>query len=334
VSRVLGFLILFTCIGGLTPVFGKLAVSEIPWMTLAWVRFGTAGVLLALTQRAMGGRLPLSRATFTPLLGIAALCVPINQLGFLLGLRLANAGHAGVFYALNPVLIFWIGLALGRGVFRWSLCAATLLAFAGAVCVVASSGDLAAGDAKPDLLAGDLLLLLAIVSWALFSLLSKPYVQRHGAVGTLAAVFLLGTLLHTPFMLLDVGQVDWAAITWRGWLGAGFHYPGHQLSQLPAVVRGHQPARHDPGQRGGECQFPDHHRGRLGVPGRDGQPPVLRRRIAGTGRHRPGHARTLAATPNARLTHWRVATECQVIYRPTRGFRAAMFAMADAAARG
>jgi drug/metabolite transporter (DMT)-like permease len=222
VSRVLGFLILFTCIGGLTPVFGKLAVSEIPWMTLAWVRFGTAGVLLALTQRAMGGRLPLSRATITPLLGIAALCVPINQLGFLLGLRLANAGHAGVFYALNPVLIFWIGLALGRGVFRWSLCAATLLAFAGAVCVVASSGDLAAGDAKPDLLAGDLLLLLAIVSWALFSLLSKPYVQRHGAVGTLAAVFLLGTLLHTPFMLLDVGQVDWAAITWRGWLGAGF----------------------------------------------------------------------------------------------------------------
>jgi drug/metabolite transporter (DMT)-like permease len=111
---------------------------------------------------------------------------------------------------------------MGRGVFRWSLCAATLLAFAGAVCVVASSGDLAAGDAKPDLLAGDLLLLLAIVSWALFSLLSKPYVQRHGAVGTLAAVFLLGTLLHTPFMLLDVGQVDWAAITWRGWLDANF----------------------------------------------------------------------------------------------------------------
>jgi drug/metabolite transporter (DMT)-like permease len=111
VSRVLGFLILFTCIGGLTPVFGKLAVSEIPWMTLAWVRFGTAGVLLALTQRAMGGRLPLSRATIAPLLGIAALCVPINQLGFLLGLRLANAGHAGVFCALNPGADFldWAG---------------------------------------------------------------------------------------------------------------------------------------------------------------------------------------------------------------------------------
>lgn len=219
---VWGPVIAFTVIGGLTPVFGKLAVSQWPWMTLAWLRFGVAGLLLCATARMMGKRSVLTRRNLARFLGLAALCVPINQFGFLLGLKLANASHAGVFYALNPVLIFWGALIAGQSRFRVDLLAASLLAFLGAVAVTFSGGAGASPAPPEDMLKGDALLLLAIVSWSAFSVLSRPMVQRYGPIETLSTVFILGAILHTPLAMMDVGQFEPSRITRSGWVGAAY----------------------------------------------------------------------------------------------------------------
>ncbi len=215
------YLLAFTLISGLTPICGRLAVQEVPWMTLAWIRFAVAGGLLYLTARRQGRRLPFRRDTIWPLLGIAALCVPLNQFGYLQGLALANASHGGVFYALSPVLIFWGAVLLRRSRFRWTLCCASLLAFGGAACVTVSSGEVGFST-DPRMLRGDLLLLFAVSTWALYSLLSKPYVERHGAVATLSAVCLLGAALHTPLVLLDLPRYADVVITWRGVVGTAY----------------------------------------------------------------------------------------------------------------
>jgi len=220
--RSILFILAYMIIGGLTPVFGKMAVDEIPWRVLAWARFGTAGVLLLATARLQGRRLPSIRRHWPALVGVAILCVPANQYGFLRGLELANASHGGIFYALNPVLVFWGALLLRQNRFRWSLCIASILAFAGAAAVSLSTGETSVFDVDARMVRGDVLLFLAIATWSSFSLLSRPLVRRHGAIETLSAVFLLGTLLHTPIALADLSSVDLGAITWRGWLGAGY----------------------------------------------------------------------------------------------------------------
>ncbi len=202
-SRTLLLLAGYMLIGGLTPVFGKWAVAEIPWGLLAWFRFGIAGSLLALTLRLRGRSLPVTRDNIKPFLGVAILCVPLNQLSFLVGLKWANASHAGVFYAMNPVLVFWGGLLLGQSVFRIELFWASLLSFAGAALVTLSTGEGGGFSIDPKMLCGDLLLLMAIATWSTFSLLSKPLIEKHGPLATLASVFLLGTLLQTPFAIWD-----------------------------------------------------------------------------------------------------------------------------------
>lgn len=211
-SRSILLLVAYMIIGGLTPVFGKWAVAEIPWGLLAWFRFGIAGVLLTVTLRARGKKLPLTRKNVVGFLLVALICVPLNQMSFLVGLKQANASHAGIFYAMNPILVFWGGLLLGQATFRLDLFWASVLSFAGAVLVTLSTGEGGGWSVDPKMLRGDLLLFVAILTWSGFSLLSKPLIAKHGPLATLASVFLLGTVLQTPFAVWD-GVQHWASFS-------------------------------------------------------------------------------------------------------------------------
>jgi len=220
-SRVFALLLFITFIGGTTPVAARFAVETLPPMTIAWCRFGTAGVLLWLTLRIRGRLLSIERRHWPLIAGLGLLCGPINQIGFLGGVKLANASHAGLFYALGPVLVFWLSVALRRERYNGLMLIAAVLAFAGAACIILSSKK-AATDSGGNMLLGDLLLALAILSWSLFIVLSKPLIRTVGALPTLTIVFIVGTVLHTPLVLIDVGRLDFAVVKWQSLAGFGY----------------------------------------------------------------------------------------------------------------
>lgn len=221
-GRVFALLLLITAIGGITPIGARMAVGELPPMTLAWVRFGTAGTLLWLTLRLRGRHLPFQRRDLPRLLGLAVLCVPVNQFGFLFGVKYANASHAALFYALAPVVVFWLSVLLRRVAFSGLMFLAAGLAVAGAVCVISPSFGQTNGAGLGEFFVGDVCLLLAVTSWSTFIVLSTPLIRQFGALTTLTAVFLLGATLHTPLVLVDVSRLDLASVTWRGWSGFAF----------------------------------------------------------------------------------------------------------------
>jgi drug/metabolite transporter (DMT)-like permease len=229
VWRVYVLLILVTVISGMTPVAATLATRELPPLSLAAVRFGTAGALLALTLRAL--RLPWSipRSDWFALCGLGALCVPVNQVCYMFGLRLANATHGGIAYALVPVMVFWISFGLGRASLTGRMIRATSLASLGAVMVILATEWAGGGSIRfsSQFVQGDVLLLCAAASWSLFAVASQPLVRRHGAIPTLTAVFLVGTVLHAPlvaadYFLFDLGRFSWGSVTWKGAAGFAF----------------------------------------------------------------------------------------------------------------
>jgi len=233
-------LLALVLIGGITPLAARLALHEMPALTLAWIRFGSASVPLWLTLLARGTRLPWRAAPAWLWLLMAVLLVPVNQVGFLWGIKLSSGSHAGVIYALMPVLVFWFSVAAGRRPFdRWMLLAA-LLAFAGAASValpdlLAAADPRSAGSAHAmRTFGGVLLLLVAVCAWAGFVVLSEPVIQKVGALPVLTAVLSLGALLHTPLMLLDLKELQVESITWRGagglaWLTLITIYVGYLL---------------------------------------------------------------------------------------------------------
>lgn len=221
-------LILVTLIAGVTPVAARFAIAEIPPLFIPLVRYCTAGVLLAITAKALRLWRPVPRRHCSMLVALGFLCVPVNQLGYLVGIEKANASHAGIAYALVPVLVFWISVLLRRAPLGWRLGIASLLAFAGAALVDMATATPHNQTSSPSqsMLLGDLLLLSAALSWSLFVVLSQPLVKELGAVTTLCIVFLLGTLWHIPVAIVDWvwlnNHVALSAISWKGWTGLAY----------------------------------------------------------------------------------------------------------------
>jgi len=224
--QVYGLLLIVTVIAGLTPIAAGAATNELPPLSLPVFRFGLAGGLLWLTARALGLAKPVPRARRGLLIWLGVLCVPVNQLGFLYGIKLSSPTHGGIAYALVPVLVFWVSVALGRSTPTRRMALASALACVGALVVVLSTQQ-HSGELTARMLTGDLFLLSAAVSWSLFVVLSQPLVKELGAVRTLSLVMLIGTAFQLPIVLVDwrwfeLATFSFSQVTWAGFGGLLF----------------------------------------------------------------------------------------------------------------
>lgn len=196
------YLVLMVLIGSTTATAAKVVVAELPVSIVPLLRFGGAGLCL-LPLAWHGGKLQrVLHESAGRLLACGALCVPINQTFFLHASRLAPTTHVGLFYAVCPLVVLLLAVALGQE----RLSARRVLGILGTVLgvVVVGLGDWWEGSsAGTETLRGDLLLVGAVVSWGGYLAVCKPLVARHGAIPALAGTFLAGALLDLPIALVS-----------------------------------------------------------------------------------------------------------------------------------
>lgn len=96
-ARIYLLILLSTAFWGGTPVAGKLAIQDIPPMTVGVLRYGLASLLLVLLFRR---HLPawgmLRRSDLWTLLGVGVLGTFLNHILFFLGLLFAPASHGAI----------------------------------------------------------------------------------------------------------------------------------------------------------------------------------------------------------------------------------------------
>lgn len=216
----LALMVLIVIIGGLTPVAARFALREMPPFSTGAIRFGVAGVCLLITTLVIGRSDPRSarridRSDLPRFLVCALLCVPINQASFLSGVKLAGAAHAGLLYALNPVLVFVITLIIGSVKASARMATAALLAFAGAAVIGLDSLQAASGMS----IAGDGLLFLAVLTWATYSVLVGPLGEKYGPLRALTIIVVGGALIYSPALLIDGRLLDFGALSPAAWVG-------------------------------------------------------------------------------------------------------------------
>lgn len=198
-ALLFGALVLHTFISAGTYLFAKRALLEIPALPLGLIRFVGASITLAfllLRLRPRGQRLP-PRSAWRKLLFLSLMAVPINQGFFLYGLQLSTAAHAALLYTLTPLFVLLLAQALLGEFPGWRTALGTAIALFGTVFVLFHRGlDFSRGP-----LVGDLLLLVAVVAWAIYTAEGREVVARFGALPTIAWTLIGGTLLYLPLGL-------------------------------------------------------------------------------------------------------------------------------------
>ena len=143
--------------------------------------------------------------------------VALNQIAFLGGLALTLPSHAALLYALTPTVVLLLAWARGQERPGPRKLGGLALAFSGVLVVL--SGWAGAGALPPRWILGDLMVLVAVVAWAAYTVVSRPLVQKHGAQRATTLSILFGLAIFAPLGLLGLPGLVVAAVPPMAWVG-------------------------------------------------------------------------------------------------------------------
>lgn len=188
---------------GISFISIKIAVSEVPPITMALIRFIIASAILFViikklepaTKLAKEDRIRMLLAGF---LGITLYFYFENS-----GVKMTTASNASLISSIIPIA----AITLDMIIFKTRVSAIKLLgmgcAVAGAYLAVTANGQV---DFNSATFKGNLFMVFAMLTWALYTLLSKSLQDKYSGLFLTTYQTLFGTLLLVPASLLEYKQ--------------------------------------------------------------------------------------------------------------------------------
>ncbi len=193
----------------------KVGVTTIAPLAFSVARFALGASITVAVVVWREGWPRFQRRDLPLLVAAAVIGITVNQVAFVSALQATSASNVALLIGTIPIWTaviavltrqehvarnLWVGLAAG-------LVGVTLV-------VVGGQG--AVGGLS---VVGELGALATALSWAVYSVLIRPLMQRYSALQLSAFVMVVGTLILVPFSVPSVATQDWSAVPTGAWLG-------------------------------------------------------------------------------------------------------------------
>ncbi len=194
----------------------KLGLNEIEPFTFAFLRFALASlfyipVLFFLRKKKV---IPLWDHVRIFIIGIVL--IPFNQVIFLVGQSKTTASHSSLLFATIPIFIYILAIIfLGeKATIRRTL---GIIVAALGVYFILSGGR---AEFSGNYLLGDLLVMVAVIAWAVATVMAKPLAVKYGAFRVTGLALVYGSILYMPygfyrflsFELDDLSHAAWFSV--------------------------------------------------------------------------------------------------------------------------
>lgn len=209
---------------GFTFVIAKLTLQEFPPMSLAFLRFVIATLLIAPFLFTEKNRVNIQKEDLPWLFAIGALMVTLNISFFYTGLLRTNVTSASVLTMVIPVF----SVLLGWTFFKEKVYVVNLVGIAlgllGAILVIGLPTLVFGEQIPPEVLIGDILIILASISWVAGAVLSRKMLKKYSSLTITTLMFGTGVI---TFLLPAVNEYlqnpGWPSqVTWLGIFGLLF----------------------------------------------------------------------------------------------------------------
>jgi drug/metabolite transporter (DMT)-like permease len=202
-----------------TFLVAKQTLHDFPPLVLSLFRFVVAaGVLWPMTRLMRPGE-RVAATDRGRIVWLGVLAVPLNQGLFLFGMQWASASHAALLYALTPAFVLLFERLSPRAVaVSRAQIAGLALAFLGVLSLLIQRGL----HFDRHSLRGDLLILLAVVAWALYLFAGRDVSRRYGSLVVTSDALLAGALIFLPIGLIALRGFEPSRVTAAGWWGLAY----------------------------------------------------------------------------------------------------------------
>jgi drug/metabolite transporter (DMT)-like permease len=210
------WLLLTALIWGTNYAVTKFALEDFLPLAFSGPRFLIASLCMAAILFFSKQSFKVERQHLLPMFFYGVSSVAINQSLFTIGLSYTKAGNAALILSTSPIFTAIISRLRKHEHFSTRAVTGLFVAFAG-IAVIILSGNKEVNFRES--LTGDLLLLIAAVFWATYTVGTGQFAHIYGSVKTATMMMLMGTpvllLVSTPTLL----KQNWAAIRPISWMG-------------------------------------------------------------------------------------------------------------------
>ncbi len=201
-----------------TFLVAKFALLEIPVIDLATARFVLSALFLLILTLVSKNMRRIERSDYGGLFLLGLLGIPVNQGLFLWGLSYTSPTHAALLYSTLPVFVFLLAHFYLKEQFQRQKVFGIGLAFAGVMYIMLEKGL----KFETQYLLGDFLILVAVLAWAAYTVLGKPYLNKYGPPFLTFAAVAIGTIVFLPFGIVPTVQYGWGSVSTQALLSLGY----------------------------------------------------------------------------------------------------------------
>ncbi|GAB5410221.1 MAG: DMT family transporter [Balneolaceae bacterium] len=236
-------LILVAIIWALNFSVVKIALQQIDPFSFNALRYILASFLLVVAAKRKGFSLKVRKEHFWKLVGIGIIGNLVYQMLFIIGLDYTYSANAAVMLGSIPIWVALLSQLFADEKLNLNKSIGIGLAFIGvAFIIVGGSNEISFAS---DSFKGDLITLLAAISWGVYTILSKKYLQFYSSsqysafMSTVGVISLL--IVGAPFLIkLDFSEISLAGyggIIYSGLLSVGLAYLiwNNGISKIGAV---------------------------------------------------------------------------------------------------
>lgn len=210
------WLLLTALIWGTNYAVSKFALEDFLPLAFSGPRFLLASLCMAIVLLVSKQSFKVERKHILPMFLYGICSVALNQSLFSVGLSYTKAGNAALILSTSPIFTAIISRLRKQEMFSPRAVAGLFIAFAG-IAIIILSGTKEVNFHES--LKGDLLLLIAAVFWATYTVGTGEFTHIYGSIKTVTIMMFLGTpvllLISTPSLM----QQNWAAIRGASWAG-------------------------------------------------------------------------------------------------------------------
>ena len=199
----------------------KIAVQEVSPVTVVWLRFFIGTVILGyFAWKRKELALP-KRKDVLDLLWLGFLGITLHQWLQSSGLVTSEASTTAWLVSISPIFMALLGWIFLKEKLSFRTITGFLLATIGVVLVV-TKGDIRSIINGKFGVSGDILILISALNWAIFSVLSRPILERFSAIKVTFYVLFLGWLLTSVQFLFGHHWIEFNQLSTAGWASVAF----------------------------------------------------------------------------------------------------------------
>ena len=152
--------------------------------------------------------------------GAGMLGILLNQGCYIVGLSFTSPGEASLVTTTIPMWVMILAWLILREPITARKTGGIALGAAGAVILILGNGTAVAGGKSPAL--GDVIVMMAQLSYALYLTLYRNFIRRYSLVTMMKWMFLSAAVVAVPLTYRSIEATRWEMITGPEWAGIGY----------------------------------------------------------------------------------------------------------------